>query len=68
MNRQTDIGKRIYISSLEVRNFRSLKDTQIDFTPGLTVLVGRNAAGKTNIVDAVKFVEDSFYDGIDDAV
>jgi predicted ATPase len=43
------------IKRLHVENFRSLKE--LDLRPGLTnVLVGPNAAGKSNIVDALKFL------------
>ena len=41
------------INKLYLSNFRNLKDGEISFAPGLNVLVGRNAQGKTNIIEAL---------------
>jgi len=44
------------ISRLAIRNFRSLKD--IELQPGrLTVLIGSNGSGKSNVIDALRFVD-----------
>ena len=44
------------ISRLAIRNFRSLKD--IELQPGrLTVLIGPNGSGKSNVIDALRFVD-----------
>jgi predicted ATP-binding protein involved in virulence len=40
--------------SLDVKNFRALDSVKIDFDPKVTVIVGRNGAGKTSILDAIK--------------
>jgi predicted ATPase len=51
------------IKRLRVENFRSLKE--LDLRPGLTnVLVGPNAAGKSNIVDVLKFLTDVASQGL----
>lgn len=43
------------IKNLRIRNFRSLKD--LDLNLGLNnILVGPNASGKTNIIEALKFL------------
>src|SRR5665213_2690313 len=42
------------IKRLHIWNFKSLRDVTIDFDP-LTVLIGRSGAGKTNIVESLKF-------------
>jgi predicted ATPase len=43
------------IKSLQARNFRSLKNLKVDL--GLNnVLVGPNASGKTNIIEALRFL------------
>lgn len=39
-------------------NFRSIASCEVDLGP-LTVLVGANAAGKTNFLDALRFVRDA---------
>lgn len=46
--------KSIWLSHLTIRNFRSCKETEVQFQPGVTLLVGENNAGKSNIVDAIR--------------
>ena len=41
------------ITSLEIRGYRNLADVKIDFESGVTVLIGENNSGKTNILDAL---------------
>jgi putative ATP-dependent endonuclease of OLD family len=43
------------VARLELAGFRNL-NTTVDFQPGLTVLVGENNIGKTNVVDALRLV------------
>src|SRR5713226_2828068 len=44
----------MYLSTIEVKNFRSLKELLVEFQPGLNVLVGRNNTGKTNLMEAIR--------------
>jgi putative ATP-dependent endonuclease of OLD family len=44
----------MYLSTVEIKNFRSIKELHIEFQPGLNVLVGRNNTGKTNILSAIR--------------
>ena len=41
--------------SLSVRDFRSYEATDVRLGPGLTVISGRNGAGKTNLLEALYF-------------
>ncbi len=43
----------MYIHSLELKNYRNYKDLSISFQPGITILYGDNAQGKTNILEAI---------------
>ena len=44
------------ISRIAIKNFRSLRD--VELCPGpLTVLIGANGAGKSNILDALRFLK-----------
>jgi len=40
----------MYITSLEVKNFKTLKDFKIDFNANFNVIVGENNTGKSNIL------------------
>lgn len=41
------------IEKLQVRNFRNLKKIEYEPSPGLNVLVGDNAQGKTNLLESI---------------
>lgn len=43
----------MHIESLHLKNFRNYDDESIIFKPGLNVIIGDNAQGKTNIVEAI---------------
>jgi len=45
------------------KNWRSLRDVTIDLSP-ITVFIGANSSGKTNIVDGLRFHRDSSKNGL----
>lgn len=45
----------MYIRDLDLRDFRSWSSLNIELGPGITLFVGRNGFGKTNIVEAVGY-------------
>lgn len=55
------------ITRVQVKNFRSFADVDAKLGP-LTVLVGRNGAGKSAFLDALRFVRDSLRMGLEVAV
>lgn len=55
------------ISHLKVKNYRSLADVTVDFET-LTVLVGLNGSGKSNLVDVLRFVTEALTRGLDAAI
>lgn len=68
----------IYIQRLKIKNFRSIKNQEIDFRKDINILVGANDAGKSNIFEAINLLFGDvylprfkpaitdFYNGIDD--
>jgi DNA replication and repair protein RecF len=43
----------LWVVRLELADFRSYRRAELELTPGVTVLVGPNGRGKTNIVEAL---------------
>ncbi len=47
----------MYISQIEMFGFKSFAPrTQLELQPGVTCVVGPNGCGKTNILDALRWV------------
>lgn len=44
------------IQSIRLQHFRSYGDASFDFDPGVNIIVGENATGKTNLLEAVQVV------------
>ena len=57
------------ISDVRLQNFRSYKDTTFEFEPGVNIVVGPNASGKTNLLEAILvLLKGSSYRGNDQLV
>lgn len=46
------------VTRLALRQYKSVEQCDLDLAP-LTILVGRNGAGKSNIIDSLRFVADA---------
>ena len=44
----------MYLAQLKISNFRKLAEAELQFQPGLNVIVGANNVGKTAVVDALR--------------
>lgn len=49
----------MYISKIQINNFRNFKNKEIKFNDGVNVIIGHNNAGKTNLIKALSLVIDS---------
>jgi DNA replication and repair protein RecF len=46
----------MYVRQLEVTDFRSWEHATVDLEPGISVLIGANGQGKTNLLEAVGYL------------
>ena len=44
------------LERIELRNFRNYAEISLDFDPGVNLLVGDNAQGKTNMLEAIAYL------------
>lgn len=56
-----------FVRRVKIENFRSIESCDVELGP-IAVLVGLNAAGKSNFLDALAFVSDSLENGVQSAV
>ena len=64
----------MFISKIQVENFRSFERTEVEFHGGINVLIGHNNCGKSNLLTAMALIFDNsvskqlevedFYNGI----
>jgi DNA replication and repair protein RecF len=46
----------VFIKQLSLTTFRSYTNLELDLTPGISIFIGRNGEGKTNIIEAVLYL------------
>ena len=57
-------GLASMIRRVRIRNYKSIKHCDVELGP-FTILVGRNGSGKSNFLDALRFLSDALWDGFD---
>lgn len=58
---------RHFLKRVGIRNYKSIEKCDIRLLP-LTILVGRNGAGKSNFLDAIRFIVDGLETSLDHAI
>nr|WP_315465701.1 AAA family ATPase [uncultured Rhodoferax sp.] len=56
------------LTNAQIRHYKSLADIHVSLHPNVTVVVGPNAVGKSNFVDALRFLRDAAKDDLDHAI
>lgn len=56
-----------FLREVRIRNFKSISKCAVVFAP-VTLLVGRNGAGKSNFLDALQFVTEGLQTSLDHAI
>jgi len=51
----TSAKAETYLQHVSLKNYKSIKDAEIDFKPGLNIIIGKNASGKTNFVNGLHY-------------
>lgn len=48
-----ELPEHAYLQSVRVKGFRTLKDSEVTFVPGLNIIIGGNGVGKSNLLDII---------------
>jgi putative ATP-dependent endonuclease of OLD family len=49
----------MFISNINIKNFRNFKDISVDFRDGINLIIGQNNAGKSNLLRALSIIFDN---------
>lgn len=55
------------LTSLHIKNFKSIVDFKVDNIPDFSVFAGTNGSGKSNIFEALEFIRDVVRNGVQNA-
>jgi len=53
---------KVFVRRVYIENFKSVKRLELELSPGINVLVGPNASGKSNILEALDFLRRALID------
>ncbi len=46
----------MYLSTIKLQNFRNYENIKIDLSPGVNIIYGNNAQGKTNLLESIYYL------------
>lgn len=46
----------MHLEKIQLQNFKNYKDFEVQFSPQLNCIVGKNGSGKTNLLDSIHFL------------
>ena len=46
----------MWLEKIDIQHFRNYTEASVSFSPHLNIFLGRNAQGKTNILEAIYFL------------
>jgi recombinational DNA repair ATPase RecF len=52
----------MFLKNITINHFKSIQKATFSFEPGLNILIGKNGAGKSNLLQFI--LENTFYDAI----
>lgn len=67
MPTRSDLTEGPYLQRVSIRNYKSIDQCTLELQE-IVVLVGRNGSGKSNFLDALRFVSDSLNTSLDHAI
>ena len=57
-------GFAVIFKEVQIQNYKAIKDMQLQFFPGVNLLIGDNGVGKTSVLDALAVALGGFLDGV----
>lgn len=56
----------VFLQQVRLKNYKSIIDAEIDFKPGLNIIIGNNGSGKTNFLNGINnFINFNYTDTLD---
>lgn len=49
---------------VQIQNYKAIKDMQLQFSPGVNLLIGDNGVGKMSVLDALAVALGGFLSGV----
>lgn len=54
----------MFFKEIKIQNYKAIKDMQLEFSPGVNLLIGDNGVGKTSVLDAIAVALGGFLSGV----